>query len=210
MMLKNQNTQTAETFQMTKDFRSLAAFTVKIAQKTMRFWVSPVRTILGTGPPVTYGPVRPLGASRPGVDPLQGSGDPWGRGQQENSGLSFAPVSSATVTPLSPDGSRNSSGTWQTGQSATASTPVSTATFGMPPGFLDVSGQTASGAAVPPVASNMDPVVLQMMRQQMLLTQSMMNSMTKSYQSTAPPMPGAQVPASSGQGASSGSAPLRS
>ena len=159
---------------------------------------------------MTYGPVRPLGASRPGVDPLQGSGDPWGRGQQENSGLSFAPVSSATVIPLSPDGSRNSSGTWQTGQSATASTPVSTATFGMPPGFLDVSGQTASGAAVPPVASNMDPVVLQMMRQQMLLTQSMMNSMTKSYQSTAPPMPGAQVPASSGQGASSGSAPLRS
>ena len=74
------------------------------------------------------------------MDPLQGSGDPWGRGQQENLGLSFAPVSSATVIPLSPDGSGNSSGTWQTGQSATASTPVSTATFGMPPGFLDVSG----------------------------------------------------------------------
>lgn len=41
----------------------------------------------------------------------------------------------------------------------------------MPPGFLDGSGQSASGAAVPPVASNMDPVVVQMMRQQMLLTQ---------------------------------------
>ena len=121
--------------------------------------------------------------------------------------FSFAPVSSATVIPLSPDGSGNSSGTWQTGQSATASTPVSTATFGMPPGFLDVSGQPASGAAVPPVASNMDPVVLQMMRQQMLLTQSMMDFMTRSAQSTVPPMPGAQVPASSGQGASSGSAP---
>ena len=79
--------------------------------------------------------------------------------------------------------------------------------FGMPPGFLDVSGQPASGAAVPPVASNMDPVVLQMMRQQMLLTQSMMDFMTRSAQSTVPPMPGAQVPASSGQGASSGSAP---
>ena len=79
------------------------------------------------------------------------------------------------------------------GQSATASTPVSTATFGMPPGFLDVSGQPASGAAAPPVASNMDPVVLQMMRQQMLLTQSMMDFMTRSAQSTVPPMPGAQT-----------------
>ena len=126
-----------------------------------------------------------------------------GRGQQENLGLSFAPVSSATVFPGGSDGSGNSSGTWQTGQSATASA----ATFGMPPGFLDVSGQPASGAAVPPVASNMDPVVLQMMRQQMLLTQSMMDFMTRSAQSTVPPMPGAQVPASSGQGASSGSAP---
>ena len=146
-----------------------------------------------------------MGASGPGVDPLQGSGDPWRHGQQENPGLSFAPVSSATVIPLSPDGSGNTSGTWQTGQSATASTPASTATFGMPPGFLDV-GQPASGAAVPPVASNMDPVVWQMMRQQMHLTQSMMDFMTRSAQSTVPPI-GAQVPASSGQGASSGSAP---
>ena len=92
---------------------------------------NPVPSMSGpTGPPVTYGPVRPLGASGPGVDPLQGSGDPWGRGQQENLGLSFAPVSSATVITLSRDGSGNSSGTWQTGQSATASTAVSTATFG--------------------------------------------------------------------------------
>ena len=154
---------------------------------------NPVPSMSGpTGPPVTYGPVRPIGASGPGVDPLQGSGDPWRHGQQENPGLSFAPVSSATVFPLSPDGSGNTSGTWQT---ATASTPASTATFGMPPGFLDVSGQSASGAAVPPVASNMDPVVLQMMRQQMLLTQSMMDFMTRSAQSTVPPMPGAQVQA---------------
>ena len=100
---------------------------------------NPVPSMSGpTGPPVTYGPVRPIGASGPGVDPLQGSGDPWRHGQQENPGLSFAPVSSATVFPLSPDGSGNTSGTWQTGQSATASTPASTATFGMPPGFLDV------------------------------------------------------------------------
>ena len=97
--------------------------------------------------------------------------------------------------------------TWQTGQSATTSTPASGVTFGVPPGFLDASGQTASGAAVPPATSNMDPVVLQMMRQQMLLTQSMTDFMTRSAQSSVPPMPGAQVPASSGQGASSGSAP---
>ena len=98
---------------------------------------NPVPSMSGpTGPPVTYGPVRPIGASGPGVDSLQGSGDPWRHGQQENPGLSFAPVSSATVFPLSPDGSGNTSGTWQTGQSATASTPASTATFGMPPGFF--------------------------------------------------------------------------
>ena len=59
---------------------------------------TPVYSMSGpTGPPVTYGPVRPMGASGPGVDPLQGSGDPCGRGQQQNPGLSFAPVSSATV-----------------------------------------------------------------------------------------------------------------
>ena len=40
---------------------------------------NPVPSMSGpTGPPVTYGPVRPLGASGPGVDPLQGSGDFWG------------------------------------------------------------------------------------------------------------------------------------
>ena len=53
-----------------------------------------------TGPPVTYGPVRPMGASGPSVDPLQGSGDPWGHGQQSNPGLSLAPVSSATVRKI--------------------------------------------------------------------------------------------------------------
>ena len=116
-------------------------------------------------------------------------------------------MSSASVFPLSSDGSGNSSVTWQTGQSAAASTPVSGVAFGVPPGFLDTSGQTASGAAVPPAASNMDPVVLQMMRQQMLLTQSMMDFMTRSAQRSVPPMPGAQVPASGGQGASSGGAP---
>ena len=37
------------------------------------------------GPPVTYGP---------GLDPLQGSGDPGGNTQQPNPGFSFAPATS--------------------------------------------------------------------------------------------------------------------
>ena len=110
--------------------------------------------------------------------------------------MSFAPVS-ASVFSGGSDGS-GSSVTWQTGQSATASTPASGVTFGVPPGFLDASGQTASGAAVPPAASNMDPLVLQMMRQQMLLTQSMMDFMTRSSQASVPRMPGSAVAATSG------------
>ena len=39
------------------------------------------------------------------------------------------------------------------------STPASGVTLGVPPGFLDASRQTASGAAGLPAASNMDPVV---------------------------------------------------
>ena len=81
------------------------------------------------GPPVTYSPQGPLGATGPGVDPLQGFGDPWGHGQQQNPGLCFAPVSSASVFPGSSDGSGVSSGTWQTGQSATASAPASRVTL---------------------------------------------------------------------------------
>ena len=90
----------------------------------------------------------------------------------------------------------------QTGPSATSTPPSSGPTFAVPPGFLDGSGQTASGAAsgaaVPPV-SNMDPVVLQMMQQQMLLTQTMMEFMSRSAHGTVPPMPGMQVPATGGQ-----------
>ena len=42
------------------------------------------------GPLLTHGPPGPIGATGPGVDPLQGLGDPWGHGQQQNPGLSFA------------------------------------------------------------------------------------------------------------------------
>ena len=38
---------------------------------------TPVFSMSGPGgPPVTYGPQGPIGATGPGVDPLQGSGDP--------------------------------------------------------------------------------------------------------------------------------------
>ena len=90
---------------------------------------------------MTYGPQGPVGATGPGVDPLQGSGDSCGHGQQQNPGLSFTSVSSANVFPGGSDGSGVSSGTWQTGHSATASTPASGVTFGVP-GFLDASGDS--------------------------------------------------------------------
>ena len=61
---------------------------------------TPVFSMSGPeGPPVTYRPTGAIGATGPGVDPLQGSGDPWGHGQQQNPSLSFAPVSSASVFP---------------------------------------------------------------------------------------------------------------
>ena len=49
---------------------------------------------------------------------------------------------------------------WQTGQSTSA--PASGVTFGMPPNFMDASGQTASRAAGLPAASTRTSVVLQM------------------------------------------------
>eukprot|EP00435_Cladocopium_sp_Y103_P072711 s702_g41.t1 len=71
----------------------------------------------------------------------------------------------------------------------------------MPPGTQNVSAARSSGGTG---CSGMDPVVAQMLQQQMLLTQTMMDFMTRSAQaSTAPPMPGAQVPSgSSGSGTS--------
>ena len=73
------------------------------------------------GPPVTYGP---------GVDPLQGSGDPWGNDQQTNPGLSFAPVTSLPGSICG--GSVYTSATSQTG-SSTTSPPSSGPTFAVPP-----------------------------------------------------------------------------
>ena len=44
---------------------------------------TPVFSMSGpAGPPVTYSPPGAIGATGPGVDPLQGAGDPWGHGQQ--------------------------------------------------------------------------------------------------------------------------------
>ena len=167
---------------------------------------TPVYSMAGPGgPPVTYGP---------GVDPLQGSGDPWGNAQQTNPGLSFAPATSLPGSICG--GSVYTSATSQTGPSATSTPPSSGPTFAVPPGFLDGSGQTACGAvgpgtsgqaacgAVPPV-TGVDPVVLQMMQQQMLLTQTMMDFMSRSAHGTVPPMPGMQVPATGGGQSSSSS-----
>ena len=58
-------------------------------------------------------------------------------------------------------------GTWQTGNSGQSGT--SAATFGMPPGFLD------SGFTGHPHCHSRDPVMAQMLRQQMLLTQGVMD-----------------------------------
>ena len=168
---------------------------------------NPVPSMSGpTGPPVTYGPVRPLGASGPGVDPLQGSGDPWGDGQQSNPGLSFAPVSSATVIPLSPDGSGNSFGTWQTGQSATPSTPQSTATFGVPRVF-GCKWTYCQWGSCATCSIQHGPSGLADDETADACDSEYDGLMSRSAQSTVPPMPGAQVPESSGQGTSSGSAP---
>ena len=75
--------------------------------------------------------------------------------------------------PAGLPGSQSSgdTGTWQTGQSGT-----SAATFGMPPGFLD-SGFTGHGgpAQASPTVTAVDPVMAQMLRQQMLLTQGVMD-----------------------------------
>ena len=105
-------------------------------------WTTPVYSMAGPGgPPVTYGP---------GVDPLPGSGAPWGNAQQTNPGLSFAPATSFPGSICR--GIVYTSASSQTGHSATSTPPSSGPTFAVPPGFLDGSGQTAWGA-VPPVTS---------------------------------------------------------
>ena len=107
------------------------------------------------------------------ADPLQGSGDPWA---STTPWLSFSPGTTPAVLPSAPAGlpgsqSSGDTGTWQTGQSGT-----SAATFGMPPGFFD-SGFTGHGgpAQASPTVTAVDPVMAQMLRQQMLLTQGVMD-----------------------------------
>ena len=133
---------------------------------------TPVFNMAGPqGPPLLYGPgasADPLQVSGVSVDPLQGPGDPWAT----TPWISFAPSTSPAGLP----GSRSSgsTGTWQTGNSGQSGT--STATFGMPPGFLDsgFSGEAGTAQASTTVTA-VDPVTAQMLRQQMLLTQGVMD-----------------------------------
>ena len=77
------------------------------------------------------------------------------------------------------------SGAWQTGQSTgqsagpstSQSTPASGVTFAMPPGFLDTSSGPGGGPGGVPVGVpvSQDPLMMQVLRQQMLLTQSMVD-----------------------------------
>ena len=146
---------------------------------------TPVFSMSGPqGPPTVHVPVQP--------DPLQGAGDPW---------LSFHGVGGQS------DGSFLSSGTYQTGQSAAPSgapsTPSTGVTFGMPPGFLDAPGGPVGGPGVP-VMTMQDPMMMQVLRQQMLLTQSMVDFLSRTAQGAGavPPLPGAQgqVPQAQVQG----------
>ena len=144
-------------------------------------------------------------------DPLQGSGDPW---------AGTAPwLSFNTGVGGRSDGSFLSSGTWQTGQSTgqsagpstSQSTPASGVTFAMPPGFLDTSSGPGGGPGGVPVGVpvSQDPLMMQVLRQQMLPTQSMVDFLSRTAQGAGavPPLPGAQgpvpqaqVPGSQGQG----------
>ena len=131
-------------------------------------------------------------------DPLQGSGDPW---------AGTAPwLSFNTGVGGRSDGSFLSSGTWQTGQSTgqsagpstSQSTPASGVKFAMPPGFLDTSSGPGGGPGGVPVGVpvSQDPLMMQVLRQQMLLTQSMVDFLSHTAQGAGavPPLPGAQGP----------------
>ena len=150
---------------------------------------TPVYSMSGPqGPPTVHAPVQP--------DPLQGTGDPW---------LSFHGVGGRS------DGSFLSSGTFQTGHSTgqssgpsgAPSTSATGVTFGMPPGFLDAPGGPVGGPGVP-VMPTQDPLMMQVLRQQMLLTQSMVDFLSRTTQGAGavPPLPGAQgqVPQAQVQG----------
>ena len=131
-------------------------------------------------------------------DPLQGSGDPC---------AGTAPwLSFNTGVGGRSDGSFLSSGTWQTGQSTgqsagpstSQSTPASGVTFAMPPGFLGTSSGPGGGPGGVPVGVpvSQDPLMMQVLRQQMLLTQSMVDFLSRTAQGAGavPPLPGAQGP----------------
>ena len=106
------------------------------------------------------------------ADPLQGSGDPWA---STTPWLSFSSGVSSAVFPSTPVGlptSQSSQG--DSGQSG------NTATFGTPPGFLDPGPTQASTTA-----TAVDPVMAQLLRQQMLLTQGVMDLLSR----TGPGLP---------------------
>jgi len=92
-------------------------------------------------------------------DPPQGSGDPWA---STTPWLNFSPGVSSAALPSTPIGLPSQSCPGGSGQSG------NTATFGMPPGFLDPGRTQAPTPAV-------DPVMAQLLRQQMLLTQGVMD-----------------------------------
>ena len=78
----------------------------------------------------------------------------------------------------------------------------------MPPGFLDAQSGPGGGPGVP-VMPTQDPIMMQVLRQQMLLTQSMVDFLSRTAQGAGavPPLPGAQgqapqaqVQGSQGQG----------
>ena len=150
---------------------------------------TPVFSMSGPqGPPTVHVPVQ--------SDPLQGTGDPW---------LNFHGVGGRS------DGSFLSSGTFQTGHSTgqssgpsgAPSTPATGVTFGMPPGFLDAQSGPGGGPGAP-VMPTQDPIMMQVLRQQMLLTQSMVDFLSRTAQGAGavPPLPGAQgqVPQAQVQG----------
>ena len=99
-------------------------------------------------------------------DPLQGSGDPWA---STTPWLSFSPGVSSAALPSTPIGLPSQSSPGGSGQSG------NTATFGMPPGFLDPGPTQASTPA-----TAVDPVMAQLLRQQMLLTQGVMDLLNRS------------------------------
>ena len=80
-------------------------------------------------------------------------------------------------------------------------TPATGVTFAMPPGFLDAPGGPVGGPGVPVMQ---DPMMMQVLRQQMLLTQSMVDFLSRTAQGAGavPPLPGAQgqVPQAQVQG----------